>query len=47
MPSDARNEVLLLLEQAGFGTVTVYGGYTDAVATADDTFLVLSTGKDS
>jgi SAM-dependent methyltransferase len=40
-----RNEVLLLLAQAGFGEVTVFGGYTDAVATADDTFLVFVARK--
>ena len=41
-----RNEVLLLLAQAGFGDVTVYGGYTDNVATADDTFLLFVARKD-
>jgi SAM-dependent methyltransferase len=41
-----RNEVLLMLEQAGFGEVTVSGGYTDQVATAADTFLVFVARKD-
>lgn len=40
-----RNEVLLMLELAGFEDVTVHGGYTDAVATADDTFLVFVARK--
>ena len=40
-----RNEVLLLLEQAGFEEVTVYGGYTDTVATAADTFIVFVARK--
>jgi hypothetical protein len=35
-----RNEVLLMLEQAGF-----QGGYTDAVATAEDTLLVVVAHK--
>jgi SAM-dependent methyltransferase len=41
-----RNEVLLMLNQAGFGDVTVYGGYTDVVAAAEDTFLVFVARKD-
>ena len=40
-----RNEVLLLLEQAGFGEVSVRGGYTDAAATAEDTTLVFVARK--
>ena len=40
-----RNELLLLV-RAGFGEVAVHGGYTDAVATADDTFLVFVARKD-
>jgi SAM-dependent methyltransferase len=35
-----RNELLLMLEQAGFGDVKVRAGYTDAAPTADDTMLV-------
>jgi hypothetical protein len=35
-----RNELLLLLAQAGFADVAVHGGYTDAAPTADDTMLV-------
>lgn len=42
-----RNELLLMLELAGFGNVTVHAGYTDAVATAGDTFLVFVAHKDS
>jgi SAM-dependent methyltransferase len=41
-----RNELLLLLDQAGFGEVTVYAAYTGAVATADDTWLVFVARKD-
>lgn len=41
-----RNELLLLLDQAGFGEVTVEGAYTDAVATAADTWLVYVARKD-
>ena len=35
-----RNEILLLLAQAGFAEAMVRGGYTDAAPTADDTMLV-------
>jgi SAM-dependent methyltransferase len=35
-----RNEILLLLAQAGFGDVTVRGGYADVAPTANDTTLV-------
>ena len=35
-----RNEILLLLAQAGFADVTVRGGYADVAPTADDTTLV-------
>ena len=41
-----RNEILLLLERAGFGTITVYGGYTEEAATADDTMLVFVAERD-
>lgn len=40
-----RNELLLLLAQAGFGEVAVHGGYIDAAATAEDTRLVLVAQK--
>jgi SAM-dependent methyltransferase len=40
-----RNELLMLLAQAGFGEVDVFGGYTDAAATADDTTLVFVAKK--
>lgn len=35
-----RDELLLMLERAGFGDVTVLGEYNDAEPTADDDFLV-------
>ena len=35
-----RNEILLMLAQAGFAEVTGRGGYADAPPTADDTMLV-------
>jgi SAM-dependent methyltransferase len=41
-----RNEVLLLLRQAGFGVITVRGGYTDELPTPDDTILVFIAEKD-
>jgi SAM-dependent methyltransferase len=40
-----RNEVLLLLAQSGFADVAVYGGYTGAAPTADDTTLVYVARK--
>ncbi len=40
-----RNELLLLLEQAAFADVTVYGGYTDQAATVDDTNVVFMAWK--
>jgi SAM-dependent methyltransferase len=40
-----RNEVLLLLTQAGFEDVTVRGGYTDAPPTPDDTTLAFIARK--
>ena len=36
-----RNELLLMLEQAGFADVEVEGDHNDAPATADDEFIVL------
>lgn len=41
-----RNELLLLLLQAGFMDVTLYGGYTDAVATPEHTTLVFVARKE-
>ena len=40
-----RNEVLLLLAQAGFGEITVQGGYTAEPATPEQTMLVFSARK--
>jgi SAM-dependent methyltransferase len=41
-----RNEVVLLLAQAGFGEVSVQGAYTDAAATVDDTTVVFVARKE-
>ena len=41
-----RNELLVLLERAGFAEVTVRGGYADAAPTAEDTMLVFVARKD-
>jgi SAM-dependent methyltransferase len=35
-----KNELLMMLERAGFRDVAVYGGYTDLAATSEDTKLV-------
>ena len=35
-----RDELVLMLERAGFGSVRVEGAYTGDEATADDEFLV-------
>lgn len=40
-----RNELVLLLEQAGFQDVAVRGGYTDAAPTPDDLSLVYIARK--
>ncbi len=40
-----RNEVLLLLEQAGFADVTVQGGYTDRTATREDDWVMFVARK--
>jgi SAM-dependent methyltransferase len=40
-----RNEILLMLAQAGYDDVTVRGGYTDAEATADDAMVVFVARK--
>ena len=41
-----RNEVLLLLELAGFTDVEVRGGYSEAPATVEDTMVVFIARKD-
>jgi SAM-dependent methyltransferase len=41
-----RNELLLLLAQAGFGDVAVRAAYTDAAATAEHTALAFVARKD-
>jgi SAM-dependent methyltransferase len=41
-----RNELLLMLERAGFNKVTVYAAYTGELATADDTWLLFVARKD-
>ena len=38
-------ELLLLLEQAGFGNVVVQGDHNDAGATSDDDFIVFIAQK--
>jgi SAM-dependent methyltransferase len=40
-----RNELLLLLEQTGFGDVIVQGDHNDAEATRDDDFIVFIAQK--
>jgi len=40
-----RDELVALLENAGFGEVRVFGGYSDRAARADDDVLVLSARK--
>jgi SAM-dependent methyltransferase len=40
-----RNELLLLLQHAGFDDIRVYGAYTDAEATAADDILVFIARK--
>jgi hypothetical protein len=40
-----RNELLMMLEQAGFSDITVNGGYTDTSATAEHTMLVFIARK--
>jgi SAM-dependent methyltransferase len=40
-----KNEVLLMLEMAGFREVSVYGGYRDEAATAADSTLVFAATK--
>jgi SAM-dependent methyltransferase len=40
-----REEILAMLEQAGFSDVTVYAGYTDTVASAEDGKVVFLARK--
>ena len=40
-----RNEVLLMLGQVGFRDVGVYSGYTDAVATSEQTMVIFVARK--
>ena len=40
-----KNELLLMLEQAGFADVVVQGDHNDAEATSDDDFIVLIAKK--
>jgi hypothetical protein len=40
-----RDELVALLENAGFGEVRVFGGYSDRAARADDDVLVFSARK--
>jgi SAM-dependent methyltransferase len=42
-----RDELLLMLERAGFDHVTVHGGYTEEAATADHDFLTYVAKKPS
>ena len=42
-----RNELLLMLDQAGFREVTVQGASTGEIATADDTWLLFVARKDA
>ena len=39
------NELLLMLEQTGFGDVSVYGDYTETEATAEHGILVFVARK--
>jgi hypothetical protein len=40
-----RNELLLMLERAGFANVVVQGDHNDSEATSDDDFLVFVARK--
>lgn len=40
-----RDELLLMLERAGFDQVTVHGGYADEEPTADHDFLTFVAKK--
>jgi hypothetical protein len=41
-----RNELLLMMEQAGFRDIAVYGDYTDEEATPEHGFLVFVARKE-
>jgi len=40
-----KNEMVMLLEQAGFSDISVKGGYTENEATADDDIIVFVARK--
>jgi hypothetical protein len=40
-----KNEIVAMLEQAGFSDITIYGGYTRQEATPDDDMLVFVARK--
>jgi hypothetical protein len=40
-----RNELLIVLEQTGFGDIIVEGDHNDAEATSDDDFIVFIARK--
>jgi SAM-dependent methyltransferase len=40
-----KNEMLMMLEGAGFGEVAVYGGYSEVAATVEDSWLVFVARK--
>ncbi len=40
-----KNELLMMLEEAGFGDLIVKGGYTDSETNADDDLLVFIARK--
>jgi hypothetical protein len=39
------NEIVLMLERAGFASIDVRAGYSDAAPTADDDFVVFIAKK--
>ena len=41
----SKNELVLMLERAGFGDVKIYGDYSDELATADHQFLLFVAKK--
>jgi SAM-dependent methyltransferase len=40
-----KNEIVMMLEQAGFGNISVYGAYTEQAATKENTRLVFAARK--
>jgi SAM-dependent methyltransferase len=40
-----KNELVLMLEQAGFGDIQIYGDHNDAPPTGDDDFLVFAARR--